>query len=477
MPRKRWLLLFCGTLAAIAPALAETHQATGVKVGEVTPSSALVWMRCTAHGRRATEGTLIVGHGAASAPADLRADTLRFACPGMPGKVRLRYGKDEHLADARATDWINVSSATDYAHVFKLQGLEPATAYHYSAETADPSGAPHDALRGAFKTAPPPDRPADAAFTVITGQMYADLDDPDGFLIYDAMLAVKPDFLVLTGDTVYYDNEQPVARSADLARYHWHRMYSLPRLVRFHQQVPAYWEKDDHDTYYNDCWPNMRMEQMGTLTFEQGQALFREQAPVPETMYRTLRWGRDLQIWLVEGRDFRSPNTMPDGPDKTIWGRQQKRWLEETLLASDATFKVLVSPTPIVGPDRGNKQDNHANRAFAHEGDEIRRWIRDHFPNGGLLLACGDRHWQYHSVDPATGVQEFSCGPASDAHAGGSLGADPEYHRFHRVGGGFLQVRVASAATAASARLRMSFHDVFGKVVYQAVMPPVAPAK
>ena len=37
-----------------------------------------------------------------------------------------------------------------------------------------------------------------------------------------------------------------------------------------------------------------------------------------ERTYRTFRWGRGLQIWLVESRDFRSANTMKDGPDKTI---------------------------------------------------------------------------------------------------------------------------------------------------------------
>ncbi|MDB6006750.1 MAG: hypothetical protein JWR15_3737, partial [Prosthecobacter sp.] len=26
----------------------------------------------------------------------------------------------------------------------------------------------------------------------------------------------------------------------------------------------------------------------------------------------------------TDGRDYRSPNKMPDGPDKTIWGAEQK---------------------------------------------------------------------------------------------------------------------------------------------------------
>ena len=77
-----------------------------------------------------------------------------------------------------------------------------------------------------------------------------------------------------------------------------------------------------------------------------------------ERTHRTIRWGKDLQIWLVEGRDFRSPNTMPDGPGKTIWGKEQKQWFFDTVKASDATFRILLSPTPIVGPDRKNKNDN-----------------------------------------------------------------------------------------------------------------------
>jgi alkaline phosphatase D len=155
---------------------------------------------------------------------------------------------------------------------------------------------------------------------------------------------------------------------------------------------------------------------------------------------------------------------MKDGPDKTIWGAEQKKWLKDTLLASDATWKVLVSPTPIVGPDRGNKADNHANTAFQHEGDEIRRWFQQNLPDN-FFIACGDRHWQYHSVHPGTQVQEFSCGPASDQHAGGSPGFDNEYHRFHRVKGGFLSVNVRRDGDRSV--IAMRFHDDQGNVVYE----------
>ena len=52
---------------------------------------------------------------------------------------------------------------------------------------------------------------------------------------------------------------------------------------------------------------------------------------------------RDLQLWFVEGRDYRSPNRMRDGPEKSIWGAEQRAWLQSTLRESDATFKIVAS--------------------------------------------------------------------------------------------------------------------------------------
>ena len=45
----------------------------------------------------------------------------------------------------------------------------------------------------------------------------------------------------------------------------------------------------------------------------------------------------------------------------------------KTLDASTAKFKLVFSPTPIVGPDRSGKKDNHANTIFAYEGEQLRR--------------------------------------------------------------------------------------------------------
>src|SRR5690606_2923006 len=116
---------------------------------------------------------------------------------------------------------------------------------------------------------------------------------------------------------------------------------------------------------------------------ELGIATFREQVPIVDpsnsraVTYRTQRMGRDLQLWFVEGRDYRSPNTMPDGPGKTLWGAEQKAWLQRTLRASDATYKILVSPTPMIGPDDAYKRDNHVNtEGFRHEGEGFFSWLK-----------------------------------------------------------------------------------------------------
>jgi alkaline phosphatase D len=443
-----------GTAADGPPA----HQATGTRVGEVTADSAVVWTRLTARPSRNTDGVKF-GKGDREKVVTVPVERLEGACPGAAGRVRVRYGTREDLGDATATDWAEVTEATDFIHQFRLTGLNPATAYHYASETTGPGGAPaHRAFHGRFETAPAAVITAAVRFCVMTCQGYPDRGHPDGHPIYPAMLALKPQFAALTGDLVYYDNDPPRAVTPRLARYHWERMFSLPRLVEFNRGVGTYWLKDDHDTLDNDTWPGRKA---GELTFAEGQKIFRQQAPMADgPSYRTFRWGRDLQVWLTDGRDHRSPNNQPDGPGKTIWGAEQKAWFKRTVRDSTAAWKVLLSPTPLVGPDRKGKNDNHANAGFTHEGDEIRGWLRDNVPDN-FFVVCGDRHWQYHSVHPKTGLNEFSVGPASDEHAGGTPGENKDYHRFHRVKGGFVSVSVGPQG------ITFRHHDVRGAVVYE----------
>lgn len=441
------------------------YLASGLRIGEVTTDTALVWTRLTDQPQQVPLAQTLPPRSV----GDDEVPRLPGAVPGRAGWVQLEVADNPQWTRARRLGPVAVGAATDFTHTFALEDLKPSTTY-FVRVTALPAadGPPAARLDGRFTTAPPSDVWQDLRFAVMSCQAVRDRDDPGGFRIYPAMQKLGLAFYCATGDNVYYDSDPPLASTVALARFHWQRMYGQPLLVEFHRGVPGYWQKDDHDSFRNDDWPPEPPEPdgplQGPLTFAKGLRIFREQVPIGTLTYRTVRWGKGLQLWFVEGRDFRSPNNLPDGPDKTIWGAAQKAWLKQTLLASDATFKILVSPTPIVGPDRANKGDNHANAAFATEGREFRRWVQQ----AGLknLFVCnGDRHWQYHSVDPETGLHEFGCGAASDAHAGGSPGYDVRYHRFHRVLGGFLSVELNRSGGRATLTFR--HHDVDGQVVYE----------
>ena len=179
----------------------------------------------------------------------------------------------------------------------------------------------------------------------------------NGHYIYPAILdTVQPDFLVNAGDIEYYDKPGPWAKTEELAYYKWNRLFGLPNFREFYRQVPAYFMKDDHDLLKNDCGPG---DTYGELTWDRGIEIFNEIFPMGEKPYRTVRWGKDLQVWMMEGRDYRSRNEAPDGPNKTIWGEVQKAWFYKTFSESNAAFRILINPNPIVGPDRVKKKDNH----------------------------------------------------------------------------------------------------------------------
>ena len=411
----------------------------GFRIGEVTPNSAVLWTRLCGspepvpvqHPRKEPPFRSPVGF----------SDTM--AVEEMDGAVEGAFGEVKvlliHGTDTLEWGWETVSSYRDYTLKRSLEGLEPHSAYRVKLLARKGKGAPVARITGSFRTAPPADMEVPVLFTSSSCQYFWDFDDSiRGFRIYDRMIELDPAFHCQTGDYVYYDKPGPMAGRVDLARHKWHAMNSWPSLREFNARVPGYPQKDDHDMMFNDASPGM--EPFGELSFFDGLQVWYEQVPLEGDPYRTFRWGKDLQIWVVEGREFRSDNWVEDHPDKTIWGTRQKEWFTRTVEASGATFKVLVSPTPVVGPDRTTgKNDNHANRAFATEG----KWLRSFLAQHDVFVINGDRHWQYVSEDPRTGVMEFSQGPSSVSHAQGWSQEDfrPQ-HKFLRVAGGFLAVSV-----------------------------------
>ena len=144
----------------------------------------------------------------------------------------------------------------------------------------------------------------------------------------------------------------------------------------------------------------------------------------------------------------------------------------KTLAESDATFKLLVSPTPMIGPDDKRKFDNHTNfNGFRHERNEFFKWLGESGVGKNFYLVCGDRHWQYHSIHP-TGVEEFSCGALVDPNSrlgrtpGDPASTDPDgiikqvYAQKERSGG-FLQIE-SDRNEAGEPTLTFRFRDEHG---------------
>lgn len=413
--------------------------------------------------------------------------------PGSPGVVQFEWSTDEDFADSKLTEFQTATPRGDFIVRSKLTHLQPDTIYFYRAMFGASKGNVNAGPRCTFRTLPGKEATRDVTFIVGSCMNYVkfmhgrkgnasgpltatDEDKRLGFPAFESMAKLQPQFFVGTGDIVYYDNPYRVARNTVELRKCWHEQFRFPRMTAFFQNVPAYWSKDDHDFRYNDS-----DNDTDRLPLPQtGISMFREQLPIAESgdsrspNYRTFRVSKDLQIWLTEGRDHRSANRSRDGAEKTMWGKQQRAWLQSTLAASDAKWKLMINPTPMVGPDDAYKQDNHANlKGFRHEADDFFGWVADHEIEN-LLLICGDRHWQYHSVHP-TGIHEFACGALNDENSrmgvapGDKVGSDPDARvrqlfTSPQPGGGFLQVEAGSG-------MRMTHYSDDGQQLYRVSLP------
>jgi len=453
----------------------------GFHNGWADQNSIVLWTRLTQNPEGNASGTPFINISAKEAkaldkegdadkihskqiPDGLTLDDMLGACPGTSGEVKLSYYPLTNSSQKTELDWNKVDDNKNFTTQWKLENLSPNTKYVVEIEARlNEKSKVSDKTEGAFRTPPAVIVEEDIEFCVVTCHDYWRKDTSDGHKIYSAMMNIFPDFYVHTGDIEYYDKPQPWAMTEDMMRFKWDRLFALPLQRNFWSQVTTYYQKDDHDVLRDDAYPGM---QYGTVSYKRGLEIFNdEQFPSHEKSYKTIRWGKDLQIWITECRNYRSKNNLPDGPDKTIFGEEQKQWLFKTLKESDATFKVIINANPILGPDRDAKNDNYSNKTYKTEGDEIRDFINQ-FDN--VYLCNGDRHWQYVTQPEGTNLWEFSCGAGSDVHAGGWKQTDirPE-HRFLRVKGGFLRGQVSRENKMPT--LSFQHYDVDGNVVHKEV--------
>ena len=283
--------------------------------------------------------------------------------------------------------------------------------------------------------------------------------------------ATKPDYVVFLGNSVSYDRA-PAATTIDAMRAKWHDLLGEAKVIELLNNTGTYWLKNDRDFRFNDA--DTTGDQLPSA--ELGATVFKEQVPVvdprdPSSLtFRVEQATRDLALWMLEVRDYRSPNQAADNKDKSLWGTSQAEWLQRSLVSSSTPFKIVVQPTPVLGPDLPGSSDSHAGTGgFRTE----RQAFLDHakankLGERGLLILTGT-DWQYHSV-AADGVEEISVGSLTSPLAGAVPAPDASLKQPFgpaKAAAGFALIDIAPAADGKPAKLTVSLVSADnGEVVY-----------
>jgi alkaline phosphatase D len=162
-----------------------------------------------------------------------------------------------------------------------------------------------------------------------------------------------------------------------------------------------------------------------------GRQALREYWPIrvaaddPDRLYRTVRAGTDLEMFILDTRQYRSRNIDQDGPAKTMLGEKQLQWLLRGLTESSATWKVIVTTVPLSISKGGSASvpgnDGWAGGPGIPGFERERQVIVDHILGRrvkNVVFLAGDvHHVQANVYDPngdgTPDFHEFVAGPLS----------------------------------------------------------------
>ena len=375
-------------------AVASADDALLVTVGDVTSTSAVLWARGTAAG--AAEVAL-----------------------GPAGGELTRAGE------------LALGAERDFTGKRPLNGLTPATRYTYRVTAGATSAT------GAFVTAPPAD-----ASQPVTFAWGGDLGAAEfcrridvGYPIFRAIAKRRPDFFLFVGDTVYADRAcrgPGIVPGSDFAAttlptYHAKHRYNRAdaAVQEAFRQTSVYAIWDDHEVRNDFSGPTEPLMPIGRRAFLDYFPI----APPPEEpgrLYRRFRWGRVLEVFILDTRQYRSPNAMPDGPGKTMLGSTQRDWLVGAVAGSDAAWKVIVSSVSLSIPTgRPERRDSwtgvsvlglgNTGTGFARERDEILAALKRRGVKNLVVVVADVHHAELLRHEPHAGfvLHELIAGPLS----------------------------------------------------------------
>ena len=205
------------------------------------------------------------------------------------------------------------------------------------------------------------------------------------FSAYRHLADEHPDLVMFLGDYIYeyVDRKNPTVRThsdgveaSDLRTYrNRYAQYRLdPDLQRLHAEVPALVTWDDHEVendYAADRSPTFEDRTAFLARRQAAYRAFYEHMPLRPSVslqrdggvrvYDSLQIGELVEIFLLDGRQYRSPQACyappnhggahpetPAGcpelfdPQRTMLGAQQEAWLYERFGASRASWNVVA---------------------------------------------------------------------------------------------------------------------------------------
>jgi len=185
----------------------------------------------------------------------------------------------------------------------------------------------------------------------------------------------------LPGGTMWKNVMTPakskVAETLD--EFRGNHLYNLldENVRRFNAEIPQIVLWDDHEVR-NNWYPTMSLESDDRYTVKDPAVLVRnarrafvEHVPIrsrgDSPIFRSVPYGPLLEVFALDLRSYRGPNSLAlqrsRGPETSLAGAAQIRWLKQALSTSVATWKVIASDQPIGVPvvDPGIGFDAFAN--------------------------------------------------------------------------------------------------------------------
>jgi alkaline phosphatase D len=198
------------------------------------------------------------------------------------------------------------------------------------------------------------------------------------------------------GDTIYADlNGIATAVPEFWAKYRNNRDDAATQLL--HSSTSVYVTWDDHEVE-NNYLPGHSLAAAGQRAFLDYWPIGRD-VREPRRIYRSFRWGKALELFLLDVRQYRDPAR------RTMLGSRQKQWLMEGISKSSAKFKFIATAVTMDGggSDRWD--------GYPHERAEILRYIKSNKISGVIFLSADLHYAAITRIRNGGGLKDITAGP------------------------------------------------------------------